>query len=72
MAGETEGQIMTETLRNMNDQELFCVLTGSRGIMAQTYLRELILDYRALHGGRTTGLKTMVRSVLAGQERNAG
>ena len=26
---------MTEQLRTMNDQDLFCVLTGSRGVLAR-------------------------------------
>ena len=56
---------MTEMLRNMNDQELFCVLTGSRGIMAQARLREIVGAYRAAHG-QTAGLRDMVREMTAG------
>ena len=53
---------MTEMLRNMNDRELCCVLTGSRGIMAQTALREILLGYRTAYG-KTAGLSEMVRTM---------
>ena len=59
---------MTETLSTMNDQELFCVLTGDHGIMAQTWLRELLTDYRAAHG-KTAGLSEMVRSMTTKKEQ---
>ena len=59
---KTEGSVMTEMLRNMNDRELFCVLTGSRGIMAQTALREILLGYRTAYG-KTAGLSEMVRTM---------
>lgn len=62
---------MTELLRNMNDQELFCVLTGSRGILAQARLREIILSYRAARGV-SAGLGEMVRAMTAGEEEKAG
>ena len=62
---------MTEMLKKMNDRELFCVLTGSRGIMAQARLQRIVRAYRAM-GGRNATLSEMVRAVLAGQEQNAG
>jgi len=62
---------MTEMLRTMNDTELFCVLTGSRGIMAQARLQRVIRAYRAM-GGPSASLSQMVQAVLAGQEENAG
>ena len=62
---------MTEMLSRMNDRELFCVLTGSRGIMAQARLRGIIRAYRSL-GGPDASLSQMVQAVLAGQEKNAG
>ena len=60
--GIMEGSVMTEMLRNMNDRELFCVLTGSRGIMAQTALREILMGYRTAYG-KTAGLSEMVRTM---------
>lgn len=62
---------MTEMLRNMNDQELFCVLTGSRGIMLQARLREILTDYRTVHG-KTAGLAEMVRAMTARAVEKAG
>ena len=34
------------TLREMDSRELFCVLTGERGILQQTILKNLIRDYK--------------------------
>ncbi len=62
---------MTEQLRTMNDQDLFCVLTGSRGVLAQARLREIILSYRAAFG-KSAGLGEMVRAMTAGDEAKAG
>ena len=53
---------MTEMLRNMDDRELFCVLTGSRGILAQACLREILQSYGAAYG-KTAGLSEMVRTM---------
>ena len=61
---------MTEMLRNMNDRELFCVLTGSRGIMLQVRLREILTEYRTAHG-KNAGLSEMVRVVTAGKAETA-
>lgn len=36
-----------KTLKEMNNRELFCVLTGDGEIMQQTVLRNLILAYKA-------------------------
>ncbi len=36
-----------KTLREMNNRELFCVLTGDGEIMQQTMLRNIILAYKA-------------------------
>lgn len=62
---------MTEMLRKMNDQELFCVLTGSQGIMAQTRLREILGAYRAAHG-KTAGLREMVQAMTESGQVLAG
>ncbi len=61
----------TETMRSMDDQELFCVLTGSRGIMPQTWLREVLNAYRATYG-RLAGLSEMVRTMTAAPVELAG
>ncbi len=71
---ETEGSTMTEKridLREMDEQELFCVLTGSYGIMPQTWLREILNAYRATYG-RLAGLTEMVRTMTAGPVKKAG
>lgn len=62
---------MTDMLRNMNDKELFCVLTGSRGVLAQAHLREILLAYRAAFG-RTADLRTMVLTMTEGREEKVG
>lgn len=62
---------MTEMLRNMNDQELFFVLTGGYGIMAQTRLREILMAYRTSHE-KTAGLAEMVRTMTGEQAEKAG
>ena len=36
-----------KTLKEMNNRELFCVLTGDGEIMQQTILRDLIRAYKA-------------------------
>ena len=36
-----------KTLKEMNNRELFCVLTGDGDIMQQTMLRDLIHAYKA-------------------------
>ena len=38
-----------KALKEMNNRELFCVLTGDGEIMQQTMLRSLILQYKAKH-----------------------
>ena len=36
-----------KSLLEMNNRELFCVLTGDGDIVQQTMLRQLILNYKA-------------------------
>ena len=38
-----------KTLKEMDNRELFCVLTGDGEIMQQTVLRNLILQYKKKH-----------------------
>ncbi len=45
----------------MSNSELFGVLAGSYGPMAQLYLRQLILSYRRRHSGNSASLEEMVR-----------
>lgn len=35
-----------KNLNEMNNRELFCVLTGDRGVLAQAQLQDLILRYK--------------------------
>ena len=36
-------------LTEMNNRELFCVLTGDRGVLLQARLQNLIRDYKRKH-----------------------
>ncbi len=38
-----------KTLKQMNNRELFCVLTGDGDIMQQTMLKNLLRDYKEKH-----------------------
>lgn len=38
-----------KALKEMTNRELFCVLTGDKGIVQQTLLQNLIRDYKAKH-----------------------
>ncbi len=53
---------MEKKIFEMNNRELFGVLTGSYGPMAQYYLREMIVDYRRKYGQDNATLEDMVRS----------
>ena len=46
----------------MNNSELFSVLTGGHGPMAQLYLRQVILSYRRSHNGKNASLEEMVKN----------
>lgn len=41
--------IAIKTLREMNNRELFCLLTGEGEIIQQTMLRNIILAYKKKH-----------------------
>lgn len=38
-----------KSLREMNNRELFCVLTGDGEIIQQTMLKNILLEYKAKH-----------------------
>ncbi len=38
-----------KALTEMTNRELFCVLTGDRGVLQQAQLQELIVRYKARH-----------------------
>ena len=52
-----------KTMYEMDNRELFCVLTGDRGVMAQMYLQEVVKEYLAGHQ-EEADLQTMVRTVV--------
>jgi len=52
-----------KTMYEMDNRELFCVLTGDRGVMAQMYLQEVVKEYLAGHK-EEADLQTMVRTVV--------
>ncbi len=62
-----EDRAMTKTLSEMNNTELFNVLAGGRGIMAQFQLQQIILAYRQTHKGTKADLMTMVQDYLQNQ-----
>ncbi len=41
-----------KTLKEMNNRELFCVLTGDGEIMQQIMLKQIIQDYKAKYPER--------------------
>jgi hypothetical protein len=53
---------MEKKILEMNNSELFSVLTGCYGPMAQFFLRKVILSYRSTHDGNSASLEEMVRS----------
>ena len=58
---------MEKTFAQMSNRELFCVLTGDRGIMAQMYLQNLVKEYLASHDD-DPDLATMVKITLEEKE----
>ena len=58
---------MEKTLSEMNNRELFSVLSGSRGIMPQMMLRKVVLAYRKRRVNPDADLMTMVRAYLNGE-----
>ena len=52
---------MEKKIFEMSNKELFSVLTGSHGPMAQFYLRQMIMSYRRRHNGENASLEEIVR-----------
>ncbi len=52
---------MEKKIFEMSNKELFSVLTGSHGPMAQFYLRQMIMSYRRRHNGKNASLEEIVR-----------
>ena len=52
-----------KTMYEMSNRELFCVLTGEKGVMAQMYLQNLIREYMAANTDEPD-LQTMVRRMV--------
>ena len=59
---------MEKTFVEMSNRELFTVLTGERGIMAQLQLQNAVRDYLAAHT-EDADLVTMVRWAAEENER---
>ena len=61
---------MDKTMSEMSNRELFCVLTGTEGVMAQVQLQNVVrlyIKHSKLHNEeRDKDLKTMVREYLEG------
>ena len=53
---------MEKKILEMNNSELFSVLTGCYGPMAQFFLRKVILSYRSTHDGNSASLEEMVKN----------
>ena len=47
----------------MSNRELFCVLTGDKGVMAQMQLQNVIRKYMSEHS-EEADLRTMLRTVM--------
>ena len=59
--------IMEKTMAEMNNKELFSVLTGSRGIVPQMLLQNIIRTYRKGRMNANADLRTMVQAYLGGE-----
>ena len=62
---------MDKSMAEMTNRELFCVLTGTEGVVPQAQLQRVIrlyLRHIKLHGEeRDADLRTMVREYLEGR-----
>ncbi len=57
-----------EALLELSNQELFSILAGDRGVIAQAGLHEILKEYRAEHQKIDADLQTMVREILSKEE----
>ena len=60
-----------KTLTEMDNRELFCVLTGDRGVVQQSMLQNLIRDYKRKHPEKVgqigeVDLKAIVEEMVHG------
>ncbi|MBR2781121.1 MAG: hypothetical protein IKD81_06885 [Eubacteriaceae bacterium] len=60
----------TKSFAQMNARELFLVLTGDKGIMAQTHLQKIIREYLARYT-EMSDLESMVRIILEDRKKEA-
>ena len=58
----------TKNFAQMNARELFLVLTGDKGIMAQTHLQKIIREYLAKYT-EMSDLENMVRIILEDRKK---
>lgn len=56
------GEKITSFL-DMSNRELFCVLTGDRGIMAQAALQGIVREYMRRHPDSEESLSAMVKAM---------
>ena len=54
---------LDKTMYEMSNRELFCVLTGDRGVMAQMFLQNVVKEYLETYK-EEADLQTMVRKVI--------
>lgn len=57
----------TKSFLEMSNKELFCILTGDEGVMAQMALQKIIKEFMKKYPDREENLMTMVK-VIAGEE----
>lgn len=57
----------TKSFLEMDNRELFCVLTGDRGVMAQMALQKIVKEYLAKNPKSEKNLVEMVRAVAEEQ-----
>ncbi len=65
---KTKRHVGGEALLGLSNQELFSILAGDRGVIAQAALHEILKEYRADHHKIDADLQTMVREVLSKEE----
>ena len=68
MQKKTKRHAGAEALLELSNQELFSILAGDRGVIAQAGLHEILKEYRAEHQKIDADLQTMVREILSKEE----
>ena len=54
---------LEKPMNEMSNRELFSILTGERGVMAQAYLQQVIRQYLSEYK-EEADLQTMVRTIV--------